>query len=119
MNEMKYSEWHNALFKDKPDWYWHFGLHDAKICSVIERPTELKLLLDTDSTYSSEIKAITFLNYSVIQGDLTALTGQWWFEDELKTQHNKYFLRVETRNGKDKAFFTEITFTNVQVEKKS
>ena len=118
MNRKKYDEWYSTLFKGKPEWYWHFGLHDAKICNVIERPTELNLLLDTDSTCSNDIRAITFFNYSVIQGDLSALTGQWWFEDMLNTQHNKYLLKIETRNSKDKSFFTEIAFTDVNVEKK-
>ena len=118
-NAKKYDEWYNELFRGKPEWYWHFGLHDAKICNVNVQPDWFKLELDTDSSYSDDIKAITFYNYSVIQGDLSVLTGQWWFDDVINTQQNLYSLRIETRNSKDKAFFTEISFSNAIVEKKN
>ncbi len=118
-----------------PDWYWKFGLHDAKILSVIELqlPPDyksqnlkyncLEICLDAkNAMFEHDVKKISLFNYKILtpEIDINKMEKPWWIKDFLtQLPNNKYRLEIgiETARGKQKQFIVE--FEKAETERNS
>ena len=109
-----------------PQWYWHLGLHDAKILKVNEIEYDfdytapnpkincLEIFLDSQSAlFDKEVSVIRFYNYK-LHGKIL---GKWWMRDSLEKDGDKYVLKLTTARVKDEIVST-IKFDFAEVERK-
>ena len=118
-----------------PDWYWHYGLHDAKILSVSEmqlfpdyKSKEQKynlfeITLDSSATYEQDVKIIRLYNYKIRTPDMDINSTEkpWWMDDTVEVlDDGRYLLSIEfeTADGDRKYFSIEFESADV-VRKKS
>ena len=111
-----------------PDWYWSWGLHDAKILSVTEKksnwnPRDCQLIFKLDgdgAIYESDITEIRFYNYKILTADfdLRLLKGGWWLSDELSQKGDRYLLALEFDTAKCKTRNVTIKFEKAEVVRK-
>ncbi len=118
-----------------PDWYWQYGLHDAKILSVSElqlfpdhKSKEQKynlfeITLDSSATYEQDVEIIRLYNYKIRTPDvdINSTEKPWWMDDTVEVLDNgRYLLSIEfeTADGDRKYFSIDFESADV-VRKKS
>ena len=117
-------------FEEKmcPNWYWPYGLHDAKIIQINElvfsedwntKYNCLEILLDAKDSRTRDIKKIRFFNYKVISGKLPDKNEKriWWLGDTLTVLTNmKYHLDLfwEQENGDEICLKIEFDIADVE-----
>ncbi len=112
-----------------PEWYWVWGLHDAKILSFTEltptadhksaapRYNRLEIGLDTEGAMT-RLKKIVFYHYS-LKSDIDMSTGNklWWIGDELtRLSDGRFSLEVETEDAKGNRYTFTLVFDEAHVE---
>ena len=113
-----------------PDWYWHNGLHDAKICSVLQKdvpwdPSQktpdkncLVIKLDCDGAmFEQNITEIRFYNFKILTSglDLNSLNNGWWLSDKLTQTGEKYLLELQFDTAKCDPQKLELRFCRAEV----
>ncbi len=122
-------EEYNAKF---PDWYWKYGLHDARILSVSEKELNpdykdkqpkwscLEICLDCkNAMYERDIKKICLYNYKIKTPDIdiNEIEKNWWISDTLKQSENQRYLlelEIESAEGERKDFVVSFEFPEVE-----
>ena len=120
MNKLK--KYYDSL----PDWYWKFGLHDAKITLIYEDFEKGKRFLDihidaVGAMFEQDITEIRLYDYKIISPeDIGVLEGGYWMTDSIETLGSgRYLLKAEVSCNNDKDLVTlEIRFSNAEVKRK-
>ena len=115
-----------------PEWYWKYGLHDARILSISELELSpdikyktnkydcLEICLDSSSAiYENDISKISLFNYKIKTPDIkiSELNKPWWLSDTLtKLSDNNYELEitVEEASVNQVEFCVVFEFAEVQ-----
>ena len=114
---------------ETPEWYWQYGLHDAKILQANElellydyklrnpRRNCFELMLDSSQVlYDKKIQCIRLYNYKKINGAID-IAGQWWMCDSITYGNGRYILAITTNDCKNDSTAT-IQFDDAEVERK-
>lgn len=119
-----------AHYKQMPDWYWIYGLHDAKIKSVSELILEpnwkskersyncLEFCIDcSGALYESNITKISLFNYKIkaCEGGISWYGDTWWMYDELTQTPNGFTLTLTTENIKGNRKSLTVLFEAAEV----
>lgn len=113
-------------YESFPDWYWKFGLHDAKITLICEDFEKGRRFLDIHidargALFEREITRIRFYDYKIIAPeDISVFENGYWMGDSLeKLDSGKYLLKADVtcNNDKDLVHF-EIRFANAETQRK-
>lgn len=115
-----------------PDWYWKYGLHDAKILSVAElelppdwksknpRRNCLEICLDCkNALFETNIRKICLYNYKIRRFELNFkdLEEPWWIEDRLTRFPNTGYeleIIIETADGRQEQFIVEFEMAEIE-----
>ena len=96
-----------GYYAQLPDWYWKYGLHDARILSVSEKELIpdykdkqpkwncLEICLDSrNAMFERDVKKILLYNYKFKTPcfDIKSLEKTWWMDDSLEEQENGHYL---------------------------
>lgn len=123
-----------------PDWYWKFGLHDARILSVCEleltpnwkekhpKRNCLEILLDGKYALGeTNIKRISLYNYriEVMKMNATepitleAFRDVYWLGDRMEQlEDGKYLLEIECIDSHSNLLFLSVKFEIPEIERK-
>ncbi len=123
-----------------PDWYWKFGLHDAKILSVCElelppdwkekRPERncLEILLDGKNALGeTNIKRISLSNYRITDMKmnasepvtLEAFRDIYWLGDSIEQLNDgRYLLKIECTDSHSNLMYLTVEFEIPEIERK-
>lgn len=122
-----------------PDWYWKYGLHDARILSVCEselipdwkekhpKRNCLEILLDSENTlYETNIKRISLYNYSIVEiktkgkGSITleSFRDIYWLGDSIEQlDDGRYLLEIECTDSHSNLMYLSIKFGSAEIER--
>ena len=116
-----------------PEWYWHRGLHDAKIIRIekLELPYDYKQRIPTrncfvvhmdseQAMFDTSVREIRLFNYKILTAELSSpdIEGTYWITDQLTEENGKYVLQVELRNsGRNSTynFILKIRFESAEI----
>ncbi len=117
-----------------PDWYWKYGLHDARILSVSEiqlvpdykdknpKWNCLEICLDSRSAiYERDIEKILLYNYKIQTScfDIKALEKTWWMSDSIEEQKNRQYLsEIEAETADRERIEFTVSYEFAEVERK-
>ena len=101
-----------------PHWYWHRGLHDARILTTeeIELPYDytqrdpvrncFRIHLDaSQAMFDTTVKSISLFNYKILRDDTAGgLAGCYWKQDTLEFRNGKYRLELSVLGKSDLRF---------------
>ncbi len=124
-------EYHDYI-KSCPDWYWVYGLHDAKILNITRvdlladynlkdpKYNRMEILLDCDGAlFETDITKIILYDHKIISGKLPDLdiNEAWWIGDKLtKKSNEKYLLELELATDEnDRRYISKIEFQTAEV----
>ena len=110
-----------------PGWYWHRGLHDARILSTeaVELPYDytqrdpirncFKLHLDpSQALFDTAVKTINLFNYKILRDDTPGgLAGCYWKQDSLDFRNGKYRLELTVWNKHELRFVIQFGHAEV------
>ncbi len=91
-----------------PSWYWHRGIHDARILSVIQLEFSayqttppaadncLAIYLNSEkAVYETDVAKIALYNYELTDDfDFRAHGQLWWLWDQLSMENDRYRLDI-------------------------
>ena len=122
-----------------PDWYWKYGLHDAKIFSVREldltpdwkekqpKRNRLEILLDSkNALYETNIKRIFLYNYRIVNMKmnaaepvtLEAFRNIYWMGDSVEQQDDgRYLLEIECTDSHSNFMYLTVEFEIPEIER--
>ena len=116
-----------------PEWYWHRGLHDAKIVRIekLELPYDYKQRIPTrncfvvhmdskQAMFDTSVREIRLFNYKILTADLSSpdIEGTYWITDQLTEENGKYVLQVELQKcGRNSTynFILKIRFESAEI----
>ena len=123
--------------ENPPEWYWIYGLHDAKIIEVesFEFPFDynkfvgqknkydrnlLKLKFDSKGAlYDTSVKEIRFYNYKIVTPDISLENRKiiWWMSDRLIQNDYNFVLEIDLLdlNSYPEDFTFIIKFERIEV----
>ena len=123
-----------------PDWYWKYGLHDAKILSVYElelasdwkeKPQKrncLEIQLNSkNAMYETNIKKISLYNYHITDIKLNAsepitleeFRNVYWLGDRIEQlEDGKYLLEIECSDSDNNLMYLNVRFEIPEIERK-
>lgn len=122
-----------------PDWYWKYGLHDARILSICElkftpnwkekhpKRNCLEILLDgKNALYETNIQRILLYNYHIVDIKmnatepivLDAFQGVYWLGDSItQPRDGRYLLEVECTDLQDSLMHLTIQFETAEIKR--
>ncbi len=114
------------FYDSLPDWYWKFGLHDARITMLNEDHHRGRSYLDihidaVGAMFEQDITKIRLYDYKILYPvDLGALEGGYWMTDSIDfLDSGRYHLKAEISCNSDKDLIAfEIRFSDAEVIRK-
>ncbi len=114
------------FYDSLPEWYWKFGLHDAKITLIYEDFDKGRSFLEihvdaTGAMFEQDVTKIKLYDYKIISpDDIDVLEGGYWITDSIEAlDSGRYLLKAEISCSNDKDLVPfEIRFSDTEVERK-
>lgn len=122
-----------------PDWYWKYGLHDAKILSICElelipdwkekhpKRNCLEILLDSkNALYERNIQRISLFNYRITgmkmnateSVTLEAFRDIYWLGDSIEQlDDGRYLLEIECTDLRSNLIYLTVRFDTAEIER--
>lgn len=123
-----------------PNWYWKYGLHDAKILSICElelapnwkekhpKRNCLEILLDSKNALcETDIQRISLYNYRIAGMKMNAsesvtlevFRDNYWLGDSIeKLDDGRYLLEVECTDSHSNIMLLTVEFEIPEIERK-
>lgn len=117
-----------------PDWYWKYGLHDAKVLPISELELApdwkqkipqrkcLELYFDShNAMFEQDIVKIRLYDYEIKTSELNfnSLEELWWLDDTLTQLSDEHFLlRICFGTAGDSNKQLNIEFASAEIERK-
>ena len=130
---MSAKEEHEEYYSHFPDWYWKYGLHDAKIIEIneLQLPHDWKskhpkyncfeIIIDSkNALYETNITKISLINYKLKSTSVQVFDFKsiWWLTDNLQELPDKQFeLNIILQSGKEENFPINIVFEVAVVDR--